>query len=154
MKRIKVLLISLLFSVSFIFAQETERVIAISSDGTQGSYLLAQVKRIDMTITETSTSMTVLCKNNYSQTGVQKILFSTPITEIKEIGVNNVYVYPNPVSHTLYIEGVSDETPLYIFNLAGQCISQEYGSEIDVTSLQQGTYILRINQQHVKFIKK
>lgn len=154
MKRIKVLLISLLFSVSFIFAQETERVIAISSDGAQGSYLLAQVKRIDMTITETSTSMTVLCKNNYSQTGVQKILFSTPITEIKEIGVNNVYVYPNPVSHTLYIEGVSDETPLYIFNLAGQCISQEYGSEIDVTFLHQGTYILRINQQHVKFIKK
>lgn len=154
MKRIKVLLISLLFSVSFIFAQETERVIAISSDGAQGSYLLAQVQRIDMTITETSTSMTVLCKNNYSQTGVQKILFSTPITEIKEIGVNNVYVYPNPVSHTLYIEGVSDETPLYIFNLAGQCIGQEYGSQIDVTFLQQGTYILRINQQHVKFIKK
>lgn len=154
MKKLLVLVMGLIIACNMSFAQDTERVIAISSDGAQGSYLLAQVKRIDMTITETSTSMTVLCKNNYSQTGVQKILFSTPITEIKEIGVNNVYVYPNPVSHTLYIEGVSDETPLYIFNLAGQCIGQEYGSEIDVTFLSQGTYILRINQQHVKFIKK
>ena len=35
-----------------------------------------------------------------------------------------------------------------------KCLLKETGSEVDVASLSQGTYILQINNQFVKFIKK
>jgi hypothetical protein len=36
----------------------------------------------------------------------------------------------------------------------GKCISSEDGNEIDVAFLQKGTYILRVDDYFVKFIKQ
>ncbi|MBR3871946.1 MAG: T9SS type A sorting domain-containing protein [Paludibacteraceae bacterium] len=56
--------------------------------------------------------------------------------------------------NTLNIQGVDENTPLEVYNLTGKSVLKDKGTELDVTSLSQGTYILRINNQYVKFIKK
>ena len=43
---------------------------------------------------------------------------------------------------------------LEVYNLIGKSVLKGEGVEIDVTSLLEGTYILRVNNQFVKFIKK
>lgn len=145
--------IMLLFA-TLLFANEVNSFVAVSADGDNTTYGLADVKRIDVNTTGTSASMTVVLNDGAEEGTYTKLLFTKDITSIEGIGEVLVYVYPNPVSSTLNIQGVDDTASLSVFNLSGKCVLQEAGTEIDVTSLHQGTYILRINNNYVKFIKK
>ena len=49
---------------------------------------------------------------------------------------------------------MDENTALEVYNLTGKSVLKDKGTELDVTLLTQGTYILRINNQYVKFIKK
>jgi hypothetical protein len=57
---------------------------------------------------------------------------------------NNVMVYPNPVSNTLYIMN-EKALNIQIFNLNGKCVAQ-YNNEnvINVADLAQGTYLVKV----------
>ena len=143
----------LLFA-SMLFANEVSKVVAVSADGDKTIYALADIKRIDVNATETSASMTVLLNDGTNEGTYSKLLFANEFTSIDEVGEVSVYVFPNPVSITLNIQGVDQAASLSVYSLGGQCVLQDKGTEIDVTSLLQGTYILRINNQYVKFIKK
>ena len=152
--------LKLLFSVlalsvaSFLYAEESENMVAVSADGNKTTYALATVGRINVIADANSASMTVVDKDGNQFAGYVKILFAETETSIEELGFTQVYVFPNPVVNTLTIQGVDDNTPLEVYNLTGASVLQDKGTELDVTSLSQGTYILRINNQYVKFIKK
>ena len=152
--------LKLLFSVlalsvaSFLYAEESENMVAVSADGNKTTYALATVGRINVIADANSASMTVVDKDGNQFAGYVKILFAEKETSIEELGFTQVYVFPNPVVNTLTIQGVDDNTPLEVYNLTGASVLQDKGTELDVTSLSQGTYILRINNQYVKFIKK
>jgi hypothetical protein len=152
--------LKLLFSVlalsvaSFLYAEESENMVAVSADGNKTTYALATVSRINVIADANSASMTVVDKDGNQFAGYVKILFAEAPTYIEEIGFTQVYVFPNPVVNTLTIQGVDENTPLEVYNLTGASVLQDKGTELDVTSLSQGTYILRINNQYVKFIKK
>ena len=152
--------LKLLFSVlalsvaSFLYAAECESMVAVSADGNKTTYVLATVSRINVIADANSASMTVVDKDGNQFAGYVKILFAETETSIEELGFTQVYVFPNPVVNTLTIQGVDDNTPLEVYNLTGASVLQDKGTELDVTSLSQGTYILRINNQYVKFIKK
>lgn len=152
--------LKLLFSVlalslaSFLYAEESENMVAVSADGNKTTYTLATVSRINVIADANSASMTVVDKVGNQFAGYVKILFAEKETSIEELGFIQVYVFPNPVVNTLTIQGVDDNTPLEVYNLTGASVLQDKGTELDVTSLSQGTYILRINNQYVKFIKK
>jgi hypothetical protein len=63
-------------------------------------------------------------------------------------------VYPNPVSSHLTIENTEGET-FQILNLLGQqVLSGKTTQQIDVSRLPQGTYILKVGAEQVKFIKQ
>jgi hypothetical protein len=128
--------------------------VAVSADGNKTSYALVNIQRIEVNTTETSASMIVLLKDGNVEGTYQKLLLAKDITSIDEIGKVAVCVFPNPVSNILNIQGVDEKASLSVYSLSGQCVLQDEGTEIDVTSLNQGTYILRINNQYVKFIKK
>lgn len=152
--------LKLLFSVlalsvaSFLYAEESENMVAVSADGNKTTYALATVSRINVIADANSASMTVVDKGGNQFAGYVKILFAEAPTDIEELGFTQVYVFPNPVVNTLTIQGVDENTPLEVYNLTGASVLQDKGTELDVTSLSQGTYILRINNQYVKFIKK
>ncbi len=144
----------ILLFTSLLFANEESTIVAVSAYGDRTSYTLAEVKRIEVHTTENSASMTMLLHDGTTEGTYTKLLFAKEITSIEEVGEVSVYVFPNPVSNRLNIQGVDETTSLSVFNLSGKCVLQNTGAEIDVTSLDQGTYILRINNQYVKFIKK
>ena len=144
----------LMLFASLLFANEVNSFVAVSADGDNTTYALADVKRIDVNATATSASMTVLLNDGTTEGTYTKLLFAKDITSIEEVGEVSVYVFPNPVSNTLNIQGVDDTASLSVYSLSGKRLLKEQGTEIDVTSLTQGTYILRINNNYVKFIKK
>ena len=144
----------MLMFASLLFANEVNSFVAVSADGDKTSYALADIKRIDVNTTATSASMTVVLNDGAEEGTYSKLLFAKDITSIEEVGEVAVFVFPNPVLNTLNIQGVEENTPLEVYNLTGKLVLKDKGTEIDVTSLNQGTYILRINNQYVKFIKK
>ena len=144
----------MLLFASLLFANEVSSMVAVSADGDKTIYAIADIKRIDVNTTGTSASMTVVLNDGAEEGTYTKLLFAKDITSIDEVGEVAVYVYPNPVSSTLNIQGVDETASLSVYSLSGKCVMQERGTEIDVTSINQGTYILRINNQYVKFIKK
>lgn len=158
MKNLRLLMVSVVMVItalfSNIYASDLEEMVAISADGNKTTYLLGDVKKIEVYASKTEASMTVFSKDGISKGNIIKILFVQPITKIEEIGVASVYVYPNPVSHTLNIMGVEEDALISVYSLSGQCVMQDKGNTLDVTSLIQATYILRINDNYVKFIKK
>lgn len=143
-----------LFVSSIIYATDVSNLVAVSADGNETTYLLADVQRIEVQANDVKGEMTILQKDGNKVGNYQKILFAEPQTGIEELGISSVFIYPNPVSNTLFIQGVEDEAILEVYNLTGKSVIKDKGTELDVTSLNQGTYILRINNQYVKFIKK
>ena len=136
-------------------ASEVNSLIAISADGNATPYLLSQVQRINVSANDTQGAMSVVNKEGEKEGEYRKIIFPTVPTNICGTEVQDIYVYPSPVSNTLYINGVDEnDTNLNIYDMNGNCISSEYGNEIDVAVLQKGTYILGINDYFVKFIKQ
>jgi hypothetical protein len=137
-----------------LYANEVSNIVAVSADGDKTAYALADVNRINVIADANSASMTVIDKDGNEYDGYLKILFAESATGVEEFDITSVYVYPNPVVNTLSIQGVDENTALEVYNLTGKSVLKDKGTELDVTSLTQGTYILRINNQYVKFIKK
>lgn len=96
----------------------------------------------------------------YSDFFTNKIYFSTDYNEVSTIEkVENLVLYPNPVTDLLYIQTEQKiTTPVEIYNLQGGLIQSveavSINSGIDVSALNSGVYLLRIEQQTYKFVKR
>ena len=72
----------------------------------------------------------------------------------------NIVLYPNPVQNTLQINALNSIDSIEIFNLLGQKVMEQKGSNaINVRSLSKGNYIVKIFQENEtvstkRFIKK
>lgn len=132
-------------------------VVAITSDGDESEYRLAVVKEILFETNQGSSSMTLVGKDGFQVGGIQTLLFATiqdVPTSIDESAETQVYAYPNPVVNTLNVLGISETEPLFVYDLSGKCLMSETGNEVEVSNLTKGTYILKVNNQCIKFIKK
>ena len=132
-------------------------VVAITSDGNEYEYRLASVEEILFETNRGSSSMTLVGKDGIQVEGIQTLLFGTMAdvpTSIDESGETKVYAYPNPVVNTLNVLGVSETEPLFVYDLSGKCLMTERGNKVEVSNLTKGTYILKVNNQCIKFIKK
>ena len=87
-------------------ASEVSSLIAISADGNPTTYLLSEVQRINVSANDIDGTMSIISKDGYEYGSYQKIIFASVTTKICGVNVPNVYVYPNPVSNILYINGV------------------------------------------------
>lgn len=77
----------------------------------------------------------------------------------KEIYQKALYLSPNPVASILHINTSDELSQAKIYTINGQCVMQAAQTDIDVSALSQGMYILRAlttnGQQHqAKFIKQ
>ena len=154
MKRIYVLFLALWGIVSLTVANEPA-LITISSDGIENSYLLASVKHVTFTESAFST-MSIEKKDGSLVTDVRTLLFGSMQdvpTSVEDNAEAMVYVYPNPVVSTLYVNGISENETLSVFNLSGKRVIKTTGNEVNVNELPDGTYLLQFNNQCVKFIK-
>ena len=85
---------------------------------------------------------------------VKKICFTPPTnTNVNDTLVNTILVYPNPTQDVLMIQGAASQT-LRVYNLQGSLLLTQWGNQISVGNLPDGTYLLQIGTQVVRFIKK
>ena len=57
-------------------------------------------------------------------------------------------IYPNPVAHTIFIDGLNEEAMVSIFSLTGQSVLQmRTNQSIDVSGLATGVYMLEITHE-------
>ena len=72
---------------------------------------------------------------------------------------NQLFVYPNPTQDQLFINGLNANESVRIYDLNGQLLSVTTANadgicQISVSSLPQGTYLLQVGIEIVKFIKQ
>ena len=86
---------------------------------------------------------------------IKKIKFATKGTnaDVNDTLVNTILVYPNPTQDMLMIQGAESLT-LRVYNLQGSLLLTESGNQISVGNLPDGTYLLQIGTQVVRFIKR
>jgi len=80
-------------------------------------------------------------------------------TDLKEQKAEpSMFVFPNPVKTYLTVSGVAKDAKIKLLETNGTLlqtiISKDKSTDIDVSSLQQGTYLLQIGNRTVKFIKQ
>ena len=86
---------------------------------------------------------------------IKTITFSVsgPTADIGNSNSNTILVYPNPTKGLLMIQGIESQA-LRVYDLQGRLLLQEEGTQVNVNHLANGTYLLQVGTQVVRFIKK
>ncbi|MBQ9753001.1 MAG: T9SS type A sorting domain-containing protein [Paludibacteraceae bacterium] len=86
---------------------------------------------------------------------VKKITFSiyTSETTTENVAINSIVVYPNPTQDILHITGVTPQT-LRVFDLQGRLLIIDNSTQVNVSHLNTGTYLLQVGTQVIRFIKQ
>ena len=97
---------------------------------------------------------------NGSSTAGLLLVPQTPIS----LGLKNqkadasIFVFPNPVKEFLTVNGVKKDVKINLCNLDGSLLqtlpAQENSTNINVSALPQGVYLLQVGNQFIKFIKQ
>ena len=70
----------------------------------------------------------------------------------------SIFVFPNPVKEYLTVNGVKKGAILNLYDLSGVLLqtvtAQDNSTNINVSTLQQGVYFLRVEDETIKFIKQ
>lgn len=85
---------------------------------------------------------------------IRKITFATRIHDaVEDVKTNQLLVYPNPTQDILFISGIESQQ-LRVYDVQGKLVHQEQGTEVHVSHLSNGVYILQIGTQVMRFIKQ
>ena len=81
------------------------------------------------------------------------------VLSVPEVTDNEILIYPNPASNRLYFNGIDIAIDIQVFDVLGKLVISEEiqpGNSLDVRSLRNGVYLLRINELNAnfKFIKE
>ena len=86
---------------------------------------------------------------------VQQITFAdgSEPTAVEGATASGIILYPNPTQDRLMVQGAEGQT-LRVYDLQGRLLKQTEGTEVQVEDLANGTYLLQIGTQVVRFIKQ
>ena len=86
---------------------------------------------------------------------VQQITFAdgSESTSVEGATASGIILYPNPTQDRLVVQGAEGQT-LRVYDLQGRLLKQTKGTEVQVEDLANGTYLLQIGTQVVRFIKQ
>ena len=82
---------------------------------------------------------------------IKKITFSAT-TSTENVQTNSIVVYPNPTQDVLMIQGIEAQA-LRIYDLQGRLLKSAIGTQVNVGHLAEGTYLLQVGTQVIRFIK-
>ena len=86
-------------------------------------------------------------------TSIRKIIFvESQAAALESVETEMLLVYPNPTQATLFIKGI-DAQVIRVYDLNGRLLLSEYGTQVNVSELSLGIYLLQIGTQVVRFIK-
>lgn len=80
------------------------------------------------------------------------------LAAINDVSSNSIKIYPNPVTNVLNISSKGNIQDVSIMNMSGQVVLKSTNSQINVSSLAKGTYLVRATVdgkvKTTKFVKK
>lgn len=80
----------------------------------------------------------------------ESVVLSTTDEEV----IDHVNIYPNPTTAKLYVQSNLAASQYWIYNLYGQLILSGYEKEIDVSTIPDGAYFIKVNSRISRFIKQ
>ena len=156
MNKKKFLLAVVLLVAGKLFAEPESQLITLSADGTETIYVLSEVQKI---VLENNT-MTVNLKSGSDAadiTCVRFFLSDQSGIENPKLGLS-VFVFPNPVQTNLTVSGTDKNVKINLYDLSGKLLqsisAQDNSTDISVSSLSSGLYLLQVGKQVIKFIKQ
>lgn len=82
-----------------------------------------------------------------------RIVFIRTTTGMETIPQSAMRIYPNPATDLIIVEGLGEEVLYRIYDMSGKCVTAGQGTSVPVQGLSDGTYILQVDTQLMKFIK-
>ena len=136
---------------------EEPGIVTVTADGVETAYALAAVDKIVFAKND-NTTMTVNMKDDAPVTDVVRIYFDAYHSATPTLASSAVFVFPNPVTAKLTVSGVDADTKINLHSVNGTLLqsipAQDNATDIDVSSLPAGIYLLCVGAQTYKFIKK
>lgn len=143
--------------LGWLHAEIRPALVALSVDGSETVYELASVGKITF-----DGQMVVEDKQGQIlQDGVSCVLFAeremeTALPQVESQSAQ-LFVFPNPVVEQLTVTGTAAQMPLRLFDINGRLLNvfetSDGQTQINVSNLTKGNYLLQIGNQVVKFIK-
>jgi len=129
-----------------ITAQRNDANASVSGDG-----------NIDVSSGSTTADITVTAEDGTS-TLTYTILITVLPDAVNSPGTAGVAVYPNPASTKIMLKGIPDKTSVNVINSMGQVVAQTLTridfTEIDVSSLNKGMYLLKAEKRGKTFLSR
>ena len=145
-----------------ITAQETSTLKVLMLDGQEKSQALSVIGRLEFSADSlflVANDGSILCgelKDN-----IQRIEFCTddmPHALMSTNSEQHIHIFPNPVQQIVHIKGIKANETIRIFSLSGNLIistcASNINTDLDVSDLPNGQYLLQINTQVLKLIKQ
>jgi len=80
------------------------------------------------------------------------------VEAIESNGLVNILIYPNPVKDQLIIQNNAESAMIKLYDLSGRLIRQHFltgnATQVDVTNLKNGMYLLKIDNEKGTVVKK
>jgi len=152
----KKFLITIILMVGMFFPTFAQNVTfnIMKTDGTTESYVMSTTSKIYYSDTQLffeSDGQTV----SYDLASLRKAYFSE-VQNVNEIDNQQLTIYPNPAKDILRITNISDNQEITIYSINGAVVKRVVVSndtEINVSDLRAGLYIIGVGNEFSKFIK-
>ena len=170
MKKQFLLPIFLLFACMGANAEEPAAALISSRNHTMddSSLSITSLQRIELVLSEQNKVQSVFIfedNTSVSFDNVETISFATETNAITvaqnaSMGLVNpaekkVHIYPNPATEKIYFSGLNEQSTGYVMNVNAQRICDiDYQSYLDVSAWPTGTYVICIDNEIFKLIKK
>ena len=133
--------------------------IKVSGSGGQTAYIVLDNTSNNQYFTQNNVdfAVTSVSFNYENQILAKGSVIKDNTLAVNEHSKNKVNVYPTPAKSFIKISGLQKSTDYEIFSIDGKFIKKGISnpdSEINISTLVKGTYVLKFNNQSVKLIKE
>ena len=126
----------------------------VKTDGVSTSYDMSSDAKIYYSDTQ------LFLKSNgetvsYNLLELRKAYFTAP-QDVEEVDYQELTIYPNPAKDVLRINNLTDNQLVTIYSINGAVVKKIIASgdtEIDISNLNAGIYIIGVGNEFSKFIK-
>lgn len=116
----------------------------ISADGSEDEFPIGDVRSIKIAPK----------KDGFKSYPTIKFKESSNPTNSDETTSRFIMAYPNPVKEYITISGVEADAKISVVNMQGVEVLKTQGAKVNVSNLAEGSYILVVEGEKMKFIKK
>jgi hypothetical protein len=161
-KRSKYQFLMILILLGVVYSASAQTIIVRSKDGTESDKTLNSLRKFSFVDNNLQMSYTDGSTETYSISDIEKLYFNS-----LPVGVETIYsgttgskieLFPNPAQNSINLKNITEKgSNVQIFRMDGVLVQQyqidKSVSTIDISRLSRGFYLMKINNQALKFMK-